>query len=50
MTGVVQGGWEYVTAAYAVTWIAFGGYAVSLWVRTARLRAAVSQRNPPGSP
>ena len=38
MTGVVNGGWEYVIAAYVVTWAVFGAYAGSLWVRTARLR------------
>lgn len=32
--GVVTGGWEFVTAAYALTWIMFSGYALSLWRRT----------------
>jgi uncharacterized membrane protein len=31
--GVVTGGWEFVTAAYALTWIMFAGYALSLWRR-----------------
>jgi len=37
MTGELQGGWEYVIAAYAITWIFFGGYAASLWLRGAGL-------------
>lgn len=31
--GMVQGGWGYVMAAYTATWIAFLGYAASLWIR-----------------
>ena len=31
--GAIEGGWSYVIAAYAVTWIMLGGYAVSLVVR-----------------
>ena len=31
--GVVTGGWGFVTAAYALTWIMFVGYAFSLWRR-----------------
>jgi uncharacterized membrane protein len=31
--GVITGGWAFVTAAYAVTWIMFAGYALSLWRR-----------------
>lgn len=31
--GVVDGGWSYVIAAYAATWIFFLGYTVSLVVR-----------------
>jgi hypothetical protein len=31
--GMVQGGWGYVVAAYAATWIALLGYAASLWIR-----------------
>jgi hypothetical protein len=33
MTGVVQGGWEFVIAAYSVTAIGFLVYAVSLFTR-----------------
>jgi len=35
-TGVVAGGSEYVTAAYAVSWILLGGYVLSLFVRSPR--------------
>jgi hypothetical protein len=37
MTGVIEGGWEYVVAAYVVTVVFFGGYLLTLW---ARYRAA----------
>jgi hypothetical protein len=33
MSGVVQGGWEFVIAAYSVTAIGFIVYAVSLFAR-----------------
>ena len=33
MSGVVQGGWEFVAAAYIATAAALGGYAVSVFVR-----------------
>lgn len=33
MSGVVQGGWEFVIAAYSVTAIGFIVYAVSLFGR-----------------
>ncbi len=32
-TGQIVGGWEYIWAAYIISWIFLGGYAVSLWVR-----------------
>ena len=38
MTGVVQGGWEYVIAAYTITAVAFVVYGVSLIVRLKELR------------
>jgi len=31
--GVVSGGWTFVYVSYAATWLALGGYAVSLWWR-----------------
>jgi CcmD family protein len=33
VTGVVQGGWEYVAAAYVATWLFVVGYSASLWLR-----------------
>ncbi len=36
MTGMIQGGWEFVIAAYALTWISLVAYIVSLWVRSKR--------------
>jgi len=33
MTGVIQGGWSYVIAAYALTATVLVAYAVSLFVR-----------------
>ncbi len=31
--GVITGGWDYVIAAYAITWVVLVAYAVSLSVR-----------------
>lgn len=33
-TGMIQGGWEFVWAGYGLTWLIFGGYAISLIVRS----------------
>lgn len=33
VTGRIEGGWEFVIAAYAITWITFGLYTLSLWAR-----------------
>lgn len=33
MTGLIDGGWGYIYAAYIVTWVTFVGYALSLWLR-----------------
>ncbi|HMV66717.1 MAG TPA: hypothetical protein PKA64_07695 [Myxococcota bacterium] len=35
-SGVVDGGWGYVTFAYALSWLVIGGYSLSLWLRTPR--------------
>jgi hypothetical protein len=32
--GVVSGGWEYLVAAYVLTWLFLGGYTASLWIRS----------------
>ena len=46
MSGVVQGGWEFVVAAYLVTAAVLGGYATSVFVRLRyeRSRAAAQAR------
>jgi hypothetical protein len=33
MTGMIQGGWEFVWAAYGITGVAMGIYIASLWIR-----------------
>ena len=38
MSGVVQGGWEFVIAAYTITAVGFVVYGVSLIVRLKELR------------
>jgi hypothetical protein len=42
MSGTVVGGWEFVTAAYVVTLLALGGYAISVFgrYRSERRRAS----------
>ena len=40
MTGVVQGGWPFVIAAYSVTAIGFLAYGISLFVRLREGRSA----------
>jgi len=32
--GVIEGGWEYVIAAYSITWMALAFYIVSLVMRS----------------
>lgn len=46
MSGVVQGGWEFVVAAYLVTAVVLGGYATSVFLRLRheRSRAAAQAR------
>ena len=34
--GRIQGGWEYVKAAYGICWTGVSLYALSLWVRRPR--------------
>jgi hypothetical protein len=38
VTGVIVGGWEYVTAAYVATWVFFAGYTLRLALLERRLR------------
>ena len=33
MSGMIQGGWEFVWAAYGITGVAMVVYAASLWQR-----------------
>jgi hypothetical protein len=33
MSGMIQGGWEFVYAAYGITGVGLGFYALSLWLR-----------------
>lgn len=40
---MIQGGWEYVIGAYAITWIVWSGYALSLWVRHRQLSKRESE-------
>jgi hypothetical protein len=37
--GRIVGGWDFVGAAYGVTWGGLALYALSLWVRRPRLHA-----------
>ncbi len=32
-SGRIQGGWEYIWAAYLITWASLSLYALSLWLR-----------------
>ena len=32
-TGMIEGGWEYVIAAYGITWAGILLYITSLWLR-----------------
>ncbi len=31
--GRIQGGWEYIWAAYGIAWASLSLYALSLWIR-----------------
>ncbi len=46
MSGVIEGGWEFVTAAYVVTAGIFATYATSVFLRyrTERRRVAREER------
>jgi hypothetical protein len=43
-SGVISGGWEFVTAAYTITAIVLGGYIVSVLSRFAKEREAAKRR------
>lgn len=38
-SGRITGGWEYVWAAYGITWATFALYGLSLWVRRPGVKA-----------
>jgi len=44
--GIVEGGWEFVVAAYSLTAVVFGAYATSIFLRyrSKRNRAAIEAR------
>jgi hypothetical protein len=46
-SGVIQGGWEFVVAAYSVTAVALIGYAISIHLRY-RAERARREREPMG--
>lgn len=52
MTGVVEGGWEFVAGAYAATALVLLGYAASvvLGYRAARRRERREAARPAGEP
>ena len=45
--GVIQGGTEFVVAAYVVTALVLGGYGVSVILRFRKARAAAARSTPP---
>ncbi len=49
MSGQIQGGWEYIWAAYGVAWTGLTLYAVSLWARRPRFGSGGSGGSGAGS-
>ena len=43
MSGMIQGGWEFVVAAYAVTAAVLGAYAISVFLRFRSEKARASK-------
>jgi len=43
-SGVISGGWEFVTAAYSITAIVLGVYVVSVLLRFSKEREAARRR------
>ena len=35
---MMTGGWEFIYAAYGVTWLVLGLYSLSLWIRFRSIR------------
>jgi hypothetical protein len=48
MSGVIQGGWEFVIAAYVVTAVVLGGYTASVFLRSRSERNRVPPEQRPG--
>jgi hypothetical protein len=48
MNGILQGGWEFVIAGYAVTALVLGGHLVSVLVRSRAERARALPLSPAG--
>ena len=49
MTGQLQGGWEYIYASYALTWLFFAAYTFSLYVRAKKaIEQAEDTQQPSG--
>jgi len=44
-SGMIAGGWEFVTAAYVVTAIVIGSYVISVLTRFSKERAAARRRD-----
>lgn len=42
MNGMVTNSWPYVIAAFAITWVVVGGYALRLFLMARRQRSAHS--------
>jgi hypothetical protein len=36
--GRIVGGWEYIWAAYGLTWVGLVAYSLSLWLRSRRTK------------
>lgn len=49
MTGVIEGGWPFVIAAYAVTALILSGYAASVFVRHRGERRRAARGDDAGS-
>jgi len=47
--GYLEGGWEFVYAAYALSAVAFVGYGISVFLRF-RAERARARREAPGAP
>ena len=44
-TGVIDGGWEFIWAAYGATWIFFAGYTATLFMRSTDSSAVAAKED-----